>query len=166
MADPAAWWSGSSGWRAPPGVRLCPNYLLAESALELDDRTASWPTSWPSSCRSAEAAVHATLLARNGWAAAFLPNAFAPPAPPNREAPPAPRPRPARRIAEWLLRMRVLDRLERWELDRMRRLHPEGRAGADEARFDPERCKGHLVPNGRRTLAAWTARLEALGVPV
>jgi hypothetical protein len=147
------------------GVRLCPNYLVAESALDLDDRTSFVAHELAQLVPISGRAVHATLLARNGWAAAFLPNAFAPPARPGRGERTVPPPRPARRIAEWLLRRPVLDRLERWELDRMRRLHPEGPAGADEARFDPERCKGHLVPNGRRTLAAWTARLEALGVP-
>jgi hypothetical protein len=147
------------------GVRLCPNYLLAESALELDDRTAFVAHELAQLVPIGGSAAHATLLARNGWAAAFLPNAFDSTSRPDRQAPAIPRPGPVRRFAEWLLRAPVLDRVERWELARMRRLHPVGRAGADEARFDPERCKGHLVPNGRLALDAYTSRLAALGVP-
>lgn len=147
------------------GVRLCPNYLLAESALELDDRTVFVAHELAQLVPIGGSAAHAPLIARNGWAAAFLPNAFASGPPSGRPPAALPRPGPARRFAEWLLRAPVLDRVERWELARMRRLHPVGRPGADEARFDPERCKGHLVPNGRRALDAYTSRLAALGVP-
>ncbi len=145
-------------------IRLCPNYLVAAAALELDDRTTFVAHELAQLVPIVGTAAHAAVLARNNWAAAFLPNAFGPASIAGGPAASLPRPGPARRVVEWILRAPVLDRLERWELGRMRRRHPAFREGADEARFDPERCKGHLVPNGRRALDAYAGRLEALGM--
>ena len=146
------------------GVRLCPNYLLAESALELDDRTAFVAHELTQLVPIGGSAGHEMLLARNAWAAAFLPNAFTPGPPPGRQDSVFARPGPVRGFVEWLLRAPVFDRLERWELHRACRLYLAERADTDEARFDPDCCKGHLIANGRHALDAFERRLEALGV--
>jgi hypothetical protein len=144
-------------------VPLCPNYLVAESAIELDDRSVFVAHELAQIVPVGGEPGHAALVGRNAWAAAFLPNAFEPAAAGPGVVPVMPRPGRARRIAEALLRVSLFDRLERWELARMRR-HLSGGADAAEARFDAERCKGHLVPNGRRALEAYADRLDALGV--
>lgn len=145
-------------------VPLCPNYLVAESAIELDDRTVFVAHELAQLVPVGGEAAHAVMIDRNTWAAAFLPNAFEPAVAGLRAASALPRPGRPRRIAERLLRVRFLDRLERWELLRMRRRHLADGVDAAEARFDADRCKGHIVPNGRRALDAYAARLAILGV--
>ena len=143
-------------------VPLCPNYLVAESAIELDDRTIFVAHELAQLVRVGGAASQSALIARNAWAARLLPNAF-------RGAQggagiaevqtPTGR---VRQLVERLLRASILDRVERWEMARMRRRHPPTSGEAQESRFDRDRCKGHLVPNGRRALDAYSRRLAAL----
>jgi hypothetical protein len=145
-------------------IRLCPNYLLALSALELEDRTLFVAHELAQLVPVAGHGLLPVLIERNRWAAAELPNAFDIPTSPSLSAVHDDgTPGRARTTAERLLRSRLFDRLERWELARIRRRHPDTGAGTREARFDERRCKGHLVPNGRRTLEAYAARLAALG---
>jgi hypothetical protein len=145
-------------------VPLCPNYLVAESAIELDDRTVFVAHELAQLVPVGGEAAHAALVERNTWAAAFLPNAFELAVEGLRAAAALPRPGRPRRVVERLLRARFLDRLERWELARMRRRHLAEGADPAEAQFDADRCKGHIVPNGRHALDAYAARLAALGL--
>lgn len=145
-------------------VPLCPNYLVAESAVELDDRTIFVAHELAQLVPVSGAARHSALIARNAWAARLLPNAFRAAQFEDGIAESQTPTGRVRRIVERLLRAPILDRVERWEMARMRRRHPSTGGEAGESRFDPDRCKGHLVPNGRRALDAYSRRLAALDI--
>lgn len=141
------------------GLRLCPNYLLAESALRIDDRTLFTAHELAQMVPVVPSATYDELLRQNAWYRDFLPNA----------QPRAARSRSAAgtaggamaRLASPPLRSRLADRVERWEMNRkIRRLTAESRSS--ETRYDEARCKGHADEHGRRALAAFDARLRRL----
>ncbi len=145
------------------GVTLCPNYLVTTRALQLPDwnlftahelvqMVPLWGTS-----------VYYRLRRLNAWTRAYLPNAEGPPRPIPAEGPA----RWATRAAEQVLRGRIFDPFERWEMDRKVRKFGNmgGEPGPDgwqEATFCEDWCKGHLDHHGQRALRAFEQRVEAL----
>lgn len=151
----------------PFGIRLCPNYLVAESALELDDRSPFTAHELVQMVPVAGPSVYRDLVRRNAWYRDYLPNALLPVAGgPDGAADGRDRTDgPLRRLAEGLLGGRLGDRLERWEMTRkVRRLSAAPRSS--ETRYDATVCKGHVDGHGRRVLAALEARLGDLGLEV
>jgi hypothetical protein len=137
------------------GVHLCPNYLLAESAIELDDRSLFTAHELAQLVPVGGRSAYEALIERNRWASVFLPNAF------EASIVSRERPNPIRRIAEWALRGRLVDRLEGWEMRRkVRRFTAAG--PAPEARFDAACCKGHFEAHGGRALVAYASILTRL----
>ena len=137
------------------GARLCPNYLLAESALELPERDAFTAHELARLVPVAGAATYERLLAANAWYRDFQPN-HRPSTAVSTSAGNPP--------AEWPLRSRAVDRLEAWEMERkIRRLGAGVTSGvaSGEERYGPAVCKGHVDGHRRRTLAAYEARLAA-----
>ncbi|OGO14017.1 MAG: hypothetical protein A2Z66_12980 [Chloroflexi bacterium RBG_13_66_10] len=74
-------------------------------------------------------------------------------------------------LGEKLLKLRLVDPLERWEMSRKirrfareievsRGVGPSG--GRTEERFGPDWCKGHFDHHAMHTLAAYSRRLENL----
>ncbi len=139
------------------GVRLCPNYFLAESALRMDQRDIFTAHELAQMVPVAGAAAYRDLLATNAWYLDFLPN--------HEPVPVVPAGRRGRtlRLAEAALRASPIDRLERWE---MRRKVARLSAGSTstEQRFDATACKGHFEEHRRRTLRAFEERLVSLGI--
>jgi hypothetical protein len=138
------------------GITLCPNYLLAESALELAEHDRFTAHELAQMVPVTGAATYRDLLARNAWYRAFLPN--------HQPAPRAPQsPARARQLAERALRTLPVDALERWE---MRRKTARLAAGATspEQRFDAMSCKGHFDEHRRRVLERYSARVAELGL--
>jgi hypothetical protein len=134
------------------GTRLCPNYLLAESALELppEERDRFTAHELAQLVPLAGPETYARLLEANAWYRDLLPN-HRPTARPSRRA--------GARPLERRLRARPIDRLERWEMERkIARLAP---LGDGEARFGPTVCKGHFDGHRARALAAYEGRLAA-----
>ena len=141
----------------PAGIRLCPNYLLAEAAMELDeaDRTYGTAREIAQMVPVAGLATYERFLARNDWYARFQPNHVPVRMPRDH------RPGPARRVVERLGRTAPFDRLERWEMRRkVRRLRAATRS--PEARYDAQRCKGHVDGHAGRAAAAVEARFRTL----
>lgn len=136
---------------AATGVRLCPNYLLAESALELPERDAFTAHELARLVPIAGAGTHERLLASNAWYRDFLPNHR--PATTRKTA-------VGNRPAERLLRAGPFDRLEAWEMVRKVRRLGAGIASGEE-RYGPAVCKGHVEGHRARALAAYEARLAA-----
>jgi hypothetical protein len=141
---------------AAGGVRLCPNYFLAASALELRERDLFTAHELTQMVPVAGLSTYRELLERNGWYRAFLPNH------PGRGC--IRRERGdlvVRRFVEQALRSGLVDPLERWE---MRRKVTRLRAGATsgEQRFDESVCKGHFEEHGQLALAAYRERLTQI----
>ena len=142
---------------APAGIRLCPNYLLAERAMELDedDRTYGTAREIAQMVPLAGLGTYERFLARNAWYRTFQPNHE-----PVR-APRDDRPGLVRRVVERIGRTRPFDRIERWEMRRkVRRLRAATRS--PEARYDARRCKGHVEGHAECAAAAVEARFREL----
>lgn len=140
------------------GLRLCPNYLLAESAVRIDDRTLFTAHELVQMVPIVPSTTYDDLLRQNDWYHAFLPNAR----PRSPRCPAAARPAAhAVRLAEPALRSRLADRIEGWEMRRkVRRLSAESRSS--ETRYDAAHCKGHADEHGRRALAAFDLRVRRI----
>ena len=137
---------------AAAGLDLCPNYFLAESALEIPDRDLFTAHELVQLVPIAGAATYEALLARNAWVRDFLPNATP------RSVPAEPRGMPVTALAERLLRAAVIDRIERWEMGRKVARFTAGEA-SEELRFTETACKGHFEGHRLRALDAYHGRV-------
>ncbi len=142
------------------GVQLCPNYVLAETALAQDRQDVYMAHELAQMIPLAGQAFYAAMRAANLWAAAFLPNAEAPF---YAVADSAPRGVGLRlqRWAERLLGGRLGARLERWEAARKQRKFAAMQAQSSAAQIDAERAKGHFQDHGAWILEAYTRNLAA-----
>jgi len=151
---------------ARAGDELCPNYLLAETALELDERDLYAANELAHLVPVVGRPVYDRLREANPWVRDLLPNADgAPTADPD-----------ARRLipravglAEAGLRTPLGDLAEAWEqrrkVARFRAQASEaGPDGDSEAHFAADRCKGHFESHRRRIRAAYEQRVRACGV--
>jgi len=144
--------------RAPSNgvLRLCPNYLLTTSSLDLPERDLYTAHELAQLVPLHGPETYADLLGRNRWYRDHLPNH------PGYVSPIAGlgggR---VRRVIERWARRSAVDRLERWEMDRkVARLRAATPAG--EARFDATTCKGHFGGHRQRTLVELSARLDRM----
>lgn len=137
-------------------LRLCPNYLLTTSSLDLRERDLYTAHELAQLVPLCGPETYADLLARNRWYRDYLPNH------PGHSGPIAGVGRGwIRRVIERWTLVRLVDRLERWEMDRkVARLRAASPTG--ETRFDATTCKGHFGGHRHRTLAELRARLERL----
>jgi hypothetical protein len=137
------------------GVRLCPNYLLTASALDLPERdlyTAHElaqlvPLFGPDAYRS--------LMERNAWYREWLPNhgGYTGPIAPLGG-------RSLNRRLEPLFANRLVARVERWE--RERKVARLRRPTTGETRFDETICKGHFEGYRAHVLDTYAARMTEL----
>jgi hypothetical protein len=141
------------------GHALCPNYLISDRAIVLQDRNLFTAHELVQLVPIAGLSAYRRLRDANRWAADFLPNADGPPRAPDRPEPPM---GPARRLAERAGRSAVGSWMEAWEQRRKIRRFRESRGRVHEASFGREWCKGHFNQHGERVLAAYAARLAAL----
>jgi hypothetical protein len=145
------------------GTELCPNYLLAEHALVLNERNLFTAHEVTQMVPLVGMETYQRLRDVNRWTDEYLPNA---PGSPRRLAPLELGARRTRRIVERTLRAGVCARFERWEMNRkIRKLRSRGNGHA-EAAFGPDWCKGHFGDHGQVTLARFAERLCALGQAV
>ena len=144
-------------WR----VGLCPNYVLAHSALAQRRRDLFVAHDVVQMVPLAGLAVYAELRAANAWTAAYLPQAERPL---RAEPDQSPRglARAAQRALEWLLGGRLGDALEAWERRRkLDRFAPAARQAHAAAELDAEHVKGHFDDHGHPILQRFEARLRA-----
>jgi hypothetical protein len=139
---------------------LCPNYLISARALALPEHSLYSAHELTQMLPLAGAAVYGALRAANPWTSQFLPNATAAPdGMPSYEWHSLPT-----QLAEALLRTPAGTWVERAEMQRKTHTLVSRAGRAHEAQFAPDWCKGHFEGHGQRTLAAYHARLEALGI--
>jgi hypothetical protein len=142
------------------GDRLCPNYVVSEEALALDDHSIYSAHELAQMVPLYGAAVYQRLWDSNPEMVTHLPNAGPLPSPSDRLLPGGAW---LKRAAERLLGGVLGDVLEGWERARkMRRLRRMQRDGAAEIVFSSEQCKGHFGRHRARVLGAYHDRLAAL----
>ncbi|HET7034465.1 MAG TPA: hypothetical protein VFI42_02180 [Thermomicrobiaceae bacterium] len=140
------------------GDTICPNYLLSERALALDDGDLYSAHEIAQMIPLAGLETYARFRQLNPWVFDYLPNAAAMP----RDLRARPTARPARALAESALRTPAGTALERWESGRkLRRFRAEARGHA-EASFTLDWCKGHVHDHGQLILEAFARRTPAL----
>ncbi|MBC8162752.1 MAG: hypothetical protein H7Z42_16195 [Roseiflexaceae bacterium] len=145
------------------GAIVCPNYLLSERALILDERNLYTAHELAQMVPISGQATYMRMRQLNSWADQFLPNASHAPRP---LAPRPPRMRLARSLAEASLRTPLGGWAERWEMGRKIRKLSQRRARAAETAFCADWCKGHFEGHGQRTLDAYHTRLRTIGLQV
>ena len=146
------------------GVDLCPNYVMDSHHLGMTERTLFTAHELTQMVPCYGLDMHARLLAANGWAEAFLPNAV--------DANLSccigllPLGRALKGLAEWLLGGRLGDLIERRERRlKIGQLSSEAvNAGTLAACFGEGICKGHMHDYGRRIQSAYEERLRAAGL--
>ena len=143
------------------GDRLCPNFLLAETALAIPEQNLYQAHEIVQMIPLYGFGVYRRMRLANAWALAYLCNAGE-----------------ARivsaeirldrvgamlkRLCERLLEGKIGNRLERWEMSRkVAKLSAQVPAADGEARFSADVCRGFLDGHGRRVLSAFLERTQA-----
>jgi hypothetical protein len=147
------------------GVRLCPNYLISETNLELSERSLYVARELAQMIPLSGLELYDRIRRVNAWTDDYLPNARGMPDLPPGILPPA-RPPRLQRFCEALLSLPVAAWFEAWESRRkIRRLSRE-QAGSPEARFSADLCKGHADRHGQETERAFQERLERISAEI
>ena len=142
------------------GLMLCPNYILAESALVLPQRDLYTARELLQTRPIAGEAVFDRMLRENAWCRGLLPNW--------EVLSSRASPRPAgfiKRIGEKLLGGRLGNAIERRLLRRKAREFAAQAAGNSETEFDERVCKGHFDGHRARLESELARRLAGLGLP-
>ncbi len=142
------------------GVTLCPNYVLADTALEQNRHDLFMAHELTQMIPLTGQGIYQEMRALNQWADAMLPNAQAPFYSEIDAAP--------RRVGRWiqtalelLLSGPVGHRLEEWERRRkMSKFHSQAAQSTDTV-LDAEHVKGHFFDYGSRTLHRFEESLKA-----
>ncbi len=145
------------------GVGLCPNYVLAHSALAQAQRNLYAAHDLQQMVPLVGLGVYREMQAANAWSREYLPHAHGPL---RAEPEQPPRGWGARwqRWGERLLGGRLGDRVEAWERARkQRKFASAARQPHAAAELDGEHVKGHFEDNGRPILREFQARLERYG---
>lgn len=142
------------------GVGLCPNYVLAHSALGQQRRNLFIAHDLAQMVPLVGRAVYADMRAANQWSVEYLPHAQTPP----RDEPELRHPdwqRALQRCGEWLLGGRLGDGLERWERDRkLLKFAPAAGQSSSAAELDADRVKGHFDDHGHPILQQFDERVQ------
>lgn len=147
-------------------VKLCPNYVLAETALALDRRDLFAAHELAQMIPLAGLDTYWRMRAANAWTAAYLPNAQTAPCAEHDRAP-----RGLGRWAQWLAEFVLSgapgDKLEAWERKRkIVRFKQQFAQPSSAAVLDESQVKGHFNDYGRDAMAAFADRCRQHELPV
>ncbi len=145
------------------GDRLCPNYILASNALELDQRNLYAARELFQMVPLYGLDVYRRLIAANTWAFSYLPNVTLLP-PPNGHHPLTGPIRPLRRSLEFGLRGWLGHKLHEAEWQRWQRMAARREHVGPEVVLAPDRFKMHDLGHGGRILAVYAERLARYGL--
>jgi hypothetical protein len=144
------------------GAGLCPNYVLAESALEQQRRDLFIAHDLAQMVPLVGLPVYRQMRAANAWASRYLPQASAP----LRSEPERALPAWAVRLQRWgeaLLGGGLGDNLERWEQSRkLRKFAPAAGQAGSAAELDADRVKGHFEDHGHPILRKFEERVAQM----
>lgn len=148
-------------WR---GIALCPNYVMAESALEQEQRDLYIAHEVAQMVPLYGFGLYETLRIHNRWVFDFMPHAHGS----YHQAKECALGTPWTQIKkglEWLLGGRLGAAIERWEYERKRRkfareMAARQQASPHAAHIDEEQVKGHFDDHGHPILRAYFERLR------
>ena len=144
------------------GAGLCPNYVLAESALAQQRRDLFIAHDLAQMVPLVGGQVYRQMRLVNRWADEYLPQAGQP----MRDEPEIGLAGWGRQLQRWgeaLLGGRVGDRLENWErVRKLRKFAPEAGQSGSAAELDTERVKGHFDDHGHPILREFEQRVAQL----
>lgn len=153
------------------GVGLCPNYVLAETAVAQQNQDLYVAHEIAQMIPISGLRLYAQMRAANAWAGAHLPNADGPfyPAPAMRLGPIAragsATARALKRIGELALAGPLGNRLERWEQRRkLRKFAAQMATPGSAAQLDGAQVKGHFNDYGQGALRRYQERLVEYGL--
>ena len=141
------------------GVKLCPNYFLSEDALALEERNLFTAHELAQMAPLFGMQVYARMRRLNRWVEDYLPNLGESW---QISASPVARTSIFQRTGELILKNRLFDLLERWEMRRKVRKFSKFSDDHPEAAFDASRCKGHFDDHERAALEAYRERSQIL----
>jgi hypothetical protein len=147
---------------ARSGVGLCPNYFLAERALDFPEHNLYAAHEVAQMIPLSGLGIYQEMRRINRWVESFLPNAAGPP---QRTVPASGGTRVSRTLAELPWRGFIGGRLEQWEMRRKLRKFQAAAGGSRESSFSADWCKGHFEAHHERIIASYQATLAALGLP-
>lgn len=140
------------------GDELCPNYVISEANLELDQRDLYTAHELAQMVPMSGLAVYRRMIRANSWAVQYLPSAFGSLSldtiTPGRRWLQVP--------IEAVLRQRVFDRWEHWELGRLQAKLRPMLGSATEVVCSPVQCKGHTGLHRQTVLERFEARLRGV----
>ncbi len=146
------------------GVGLCPNYVLADTALLQARQDLFIAHELAQMAPLAGFPIYRAMREANRWSDALLPNAHQP-FYAEEDARPRGLGRLIQRIMELMLSGPIGDRLERWEQRRkLRKFQAESGKPGSSAELDAQRIKGHFNDYGYPALESYYARLEQHGL--
>jgi hypothetical protein len=144
------------------GAGLCPNYVLAETALEQQRRDLFIAHDLAQMVPLVGCRVYGQMRAANAWASQYLPQATAP----LRDEPEQALPGWGRSLQRWgeaLLGGGLGDGLERWEQTRkLRKFAPAAGQAGSAAELDANHVKGHFDDNGHPILRKFRERVAEI----
>lgn len=143
------------------GVVICPNYVLAETAMTQTRHDLFIAHELAQMIPFYDTERYVAMRGANHWVESWLPNAAAP-----FHAPSTLRVEGVwgafKRLMETLLSGKLGDRLEQWEFERKaRRFAGELKHPRSAARIDAEQVKGHFNDHGHPILEKYQERLKA-----
>jgi hypothetical protein len=143
------------------GDDLCPNYIIADTKLDIDQRDLFTAHELAQMIPLSGVRLYRAMLERNAWAGEYLPVAF-------REPFALKQARSRRFIGRALERALRARLFNRWEVGEMKRLRNKLRPliGEDaEVVCSPEQCKGHTGRHRLSITTRYAQRLADLGLP-
>jgi hypothetical protein len=143
------------------GVVLCPNWLLADDALALDDLSHFAARELAQMVPLTGQSVYRRMRRLNPWADRWLPNAAGPPRPVDRDDLP---PGLTVRAGERLLGGRLGAAIDSWDRRRKTREILAAHPASAEVVLDARQCKGHVSAHRERIGRAYAERLRAFGL--
>ena len=142
------------------GLRLCPNYMITWDVFFVATRNLYVAHELTQMIPLTGLDIYTEMRRLNDWTNDFLPNAGGAPLGADSTSP---QPAPvlwAQARLEALLRIPLVDWLERWEMERkIRKLRREN-GDNPEAEFSADLCKGHFNRHGQKTEQTLRRRLE------
>ncbi len=145
------------------GDTLCPNYLVSENALALEQRDLFSAHELAQMVPLYGLPVYARMRAANAWVGDFLPNACAPLRRECEVRAGGPG-RAVKRLAEWLLGGWLGDALEDWEMRRKRRKFAPRLSAASGAILDRDHVKGHFDDYTAPVMRLYAEHLAQFGL--
>ncbi len=142
---------------ARQGITLCPNYLITENALLIEEQNLFTARELVQMVPVAGLDTYARLRQVNTWTQAYLPNANGHP---NLSQPPRDRRPISQNVGEIIFSNPAGRWLDRWEMQRKIRKLMQQRGSLDEVEFTPDMCKGHFDAHQRRIMQEYSKRLD------